>query len=94
MDFFRWILFLVIIYAAFNALRYSRGWRKAAEAKDRGTQQALMNLYLGAMLISMGTIQLIYYEGSNARIVIGAVFALLGLFNVYGGYRNYRRFQQ
>jgi hypothetical protein len=94
MDLFRWILFFVIIYGALNALRYSRGSKKATDAKDRGIQTARMNMYLGTMLVSMALIQILYYEGSTVRIVIGSIFLLLGLFNVLAGYRNFTKWNQ
>lgn len=93
MDFLQWVLFFVIIYGAMNALRYSRESRRTDEPRERGKSSALMNIYLGTMLIAMAIIQLFYYEGSTVRVVIGSLFLLLGVFNVWAGSRNYKAFK-
>lgn len=94
MDFLQWVLFFVIIYSALNALRFSRGSRSATDSKQKGVQAAKMNMHLGAMLISMGIIQVFYYEGETFRLIIGSVFLLLGLFNLFAGYRNHSKWSK
>jgi hypothetical protein len=94
MDLLQWALFFIILYAAFNALRYSRSTRKATNPREKGIESGKMNMALGAMLISMAFIQIFYYEGSSVRVAIGIVFLALGLFNAIAGYRNYSKWNQ
>jgi len=48
-----------------------------------------MNIAMGVMLILLALIQMLLFAGSTLRVIVGAVFLLLGLFNLFAGLRNH-----
>lgn len=48
-----------------------------------------MNIFMGVMLIILALIQMFMFSGSTLRVVIGAVFMVLGAFNIFAGIRNH-----
>jgi hypothetical protein len=51
-----------------------------------------MNMSMGFMLIFISLIQMFLFSGSTLRVVIGALFFLLGLFNLFAGLRNHSHY--
>jgi hypothetical protein len=47
---------------------------------------------MGLMLILIAPVQMLIFTGSSVRVVVGAVFCLLGLFNLFAGLRNHSHF--
>ncbi|MMZ71032.1 hypothetical protein D1872_342510 [compost metagenome] len=54
----------------------------------RGKSSAKMNIFMGFMLIILALIQMFMYSGSTVRVVVGALFMVLGAFNIFAGIRN------
>ncbi|MFF2480613.1 YtpI family protein [Paenibacillus sp. NPDC058071] len=86
----------IIITLALTVL-FSYKSRRSTDAKTRGLNASRMNISMGAMLVFIAGVQLFLSNESTARIVIGSVFLVLGLFNLFAGFRNhsiYRTMQQ
>ncbi|WP_243735243.1 YtpI family protein [Paenibacillus turpanensis] len=81
---------LVIVIAVFSALSiyYSVMSRRAADMTRKAQLSSKMNICMGSMLIAVSAVQLVLFEESKVRSVVGIVFLLLGLFNLFAGIRN------
>ncbi|CAM4116051.1 YtpI family protein [Paenibacillus alkaliterrae] len=62
--------------------------RRSTDARTRGLFTARMNISMGIMLLFIALVQLFLSGESTLRIVIGAVFMVLGVFNLFAGLRN------
>ncbi|WP_152394655.1 YtpI family protein [Paenibacillus guangzhouensis] len=90
---------LLVLYALLAvSLGFSvfNSWKshRSKEPAQRGLYGARMNISLGSMLILLAVIQLFMFSGSSTRVVIGALFLLLGCFNIYAGLRNHSHFNK
>lgn len=79
---------LVAILLAFS-FYYSYKTRRQRDPIVRGLQQAKQNMAMGMMLTVLSVYPLYLMPGSTIRVLIGALFLILGLFNVFAGIRNY-----
>ena len=82
---------LVVVTVLFSAL-YSIRSRRARDGRLRGLYASRMNISMGLMLIFIAIIQMFIFPGSSIRVAVGAVFLLLGLFNLFAGLRNHSHF--
>ncbi|GIP17016.1 hypothetical protein J40TS1_26580 [Paenibacillus montaniterrae] len=78
------LIFISLLFSIFYSVRS----RQAKDPVRKGLLGGKLNVSMGAMLILMSIIQLLYSNESTLRIVLGAVFLLLGLFNLFAGLRN------
>ncbi|WP_309121482.1 YtpI family protein [Paenibacillus sp.] len=90
---------LFVFYAAIAAacvlsVVFSFRSRRSTDPKSRGLNAALMNLSMGALLILASLVQVVLFEPDTVRIIVGAMFLLIGLFNLFAGFRNYGRFSR
>ncbi|WP_372632081.1 YtpI family protein [Cohnella sp.] len=84
---------LVVVTVLFSAL-YSVRSRRTRDGRLRGLYASRMNISMGLMLIFIAIIQMFMFPGSSVRVVVGAVFLLLGLFNLFAGLRNHSHFSR
>lgn len=82
---------LIIVTCVYSAL-YSFRSRRTNDGLLRGLYTSKMNISMGLMLIFIAIIQMFLFSGSSLRVVIGALFFLLGLFNLFAGMRNHSHF--
>lgn len=82
---------LVIVTCCLSALNSFRS-RRSSDGKLRGLYASRMNINMGLMLIFAAVILLIVFTGSTVKIIVGALFFLLGLFNLFAGIRNHSHF--
>jgi len=68
--------------------------RRATDPKQRGLNAARMNLSMGALLILASLVQFLLFEPDTARTIVGALFLLVGTFNLFAGFRNYGHFSR
>jgi hypothetical protein len=68
--------------------------RRAADPKSRGLNAARTNLSMGALLLLASLVQLILFEPDTVRIIVGTLFLLIGIFNIFAGLRNYGYFSR
>jgi len=90
---------LYVFYAAITvscvlSVVFSFKARRAVDPNVRGLNAARMNLSMGALLVLAAIVQLLLFEPDTARIVVGTLFLLVGLFNVFAGFRNYGHFMR
>ena len=89
------INFLALISMGFS-LYYSFKSRRTKDAHLRGLLGAKMNISMGIMLTLLSIILLFVFvganEGSTIRVIIGSLFLLIGLFNIFAGLRNRKIF--
>lgn len=84
------VLLGVMILCAILSVVYSFRFRRATDLAKRGLHQAHMNISMGIMLIDIALIQVLLFEANWLRAIIGAIFLLMGLFNLFAGIRNRR----
>jgi hypothetical protein len=89
-----WVLGALIVLTSFLSVFFSIRARRSADGRLRGLYAARMNISMGVMLILIAIIQMFMFSGSTLRVIIGAVFMLLGLFNLFAGMRNHGYFSR
>ncbi|MFD0588366.1 YtpI family protein [Paenibacillus sp. GCM10027627] len=93
----QWVLYPGIMITLALSAYFSFKSRRVADPRQRGMSTARMNMSMGVMLMFIAAVQLFLSNESTLRIVIGAVFLVLGVFNLFAGLRNlsaYRNWQQ
>lgn len=88
------VLAVLIALSCAASVLYSVRYRRTPDTRLRGLFNARMNISMGLMLILMAIIQMFLFSGSTVRVIIGAVFMLLGLFNLFAGLRNHAHFSR
>lgn len=71
------------------SIYYSVKYRRERKPDHKGLLQAKQNISMGIMLTLLSLYPLLFISGSSAGIVIGAIFLLIGLFNLFAGIRNH-----
>lgn len=84
-----YVLYAGLIISSVCSILYSVKSRRALDPQVRGLSQAKMNISMGFMLIVLALIQMFMFSGSTVRVVIGALFMVLGAFNIFAGIRNH-----
>ncbi|QJC53010.1 hypothetical protein HGI30_16485 [Paenibacillus albicereus] len=84
----QWVLIAGIVLSCTLSVLNSFRSRRSKDANLKILYAAQMNISMGCMLILIALIQMFLYEGSTIRVIVGAVFMLLGLFNIFAGLRN------
>jgi amino acid transporter len=86
------ILLIIMCLCACLSVFYSFRYRRATDPAVRGLNQAKTNINMGITLIALSMILILTYEANWLRSIIGAIFLLMGLFNLFAGIRNRRLF--
>ncbi|MBJ6362050.1 YtpI family protein [Paenibacillus sp. GCM10012307] len=84
----QWLLVAGVLIALCFTTYYSYKARRSHEVRDRGLYTARMNISMGLMLVLLSLVQMVMFSGSTVRMIVGAVFLVLGLFNLFAGIRN------
>lgn len=79
---------LVAVLLAFS-LYYGFRTRRQTDPVVRGLHQAKQNMAMGLMLAVLSVYPLYLMPGSVIRLLVGALFLVIGLFNLFAGIRNY-----
>lgn len=88
------VLAVLIALACTASVLYSVRYRRTPDGRLRGLYNARMNISMGLMLILMAIIQMFLFSGSTVRVIVGALFLLLGIFNLFAGLRNHAHFSK
>jgi len=88
LSWFHYILLGLITAALIFSVFYSFRSRTQQDAARRGLYTARMNISMGLMLVGLALLQLLVFEMSTVRVILGTVFLLLGLFNLFAGLKN------
>lgn len=84
----RYALFIILVLSVIAAALYSIRARRVADPADRGFHMAMMNLYMGIMLISLSLVCMFLFRGSTPAVIVEAAFMVLGAFNLFAGIRS------
>lgn len=87
------ILLTSIILTSIGTLYHSIVSRRA-ERIGKGMARARMNMNMGILFLSIGTMQLTLSGGYWLRYVLIGLIFLIGLVNLYAGARRLRYFKQ
>jgi hypothetical protein len=90
----QYILYFGIIVTTALSILYSIKYRRTPNPRTRGINQAKMNVCMGLTLIIVAIIQLYLFADSSIRVVVGVLFLLVGLFNLFAGIRNHSFFSR
>jgi hypothetical protein len=82
-----------LIIALGFSIYYSVRFRREQKPNHKGLLQAKQNISMGVMLTVLALYPLLVITGSSVSIVIGAMFLLIGLFNLFAGIRNHTIYQ-
>ncbi|GIO39362.1 hypothetical protein J41TS12_42230 [Paenibacillus antibioticophila] len=84
-----YVLYAILIVSSVCSIVFSVKSRRSRDPQVRGLSQAKMNISMGFMLIVLSLIQMFMFSGSTVRVIVGALFMVLGAFNLFAGFRNY-----
>lgn len=94
---FTYVLYFGILASALYALIFSFKSKRLSDPNAKGLMAAKMNIAMGIMLTLLSFVQLFLFEkageGSTIRVLVGAAFLLLGLYNIFAGVRNNKLFK-
>jgi len=90
----QWVFGILVVASVLFSALYSIRSRRTRDGRLRGLYASRMNISMGLMLIFIAIIQMFIFPGSSVRVVVGAVFLLLGLFNLFAGLRNHSHFSR
>ncbi|AIQ28703.1 hypothetical protein P40081_11340 [Paenibacillus sp. FSL P4-0081] len=85
----KYLLFVLLVVFMISAAMYSFSSRRAADPLIKGLKRSIMNVLLGAMLVTLSLMSMFIFRGSTLNVVIEAAFLLLGIFNIFSGLRSH-----
>lgn len=91
---FQFVLITIVVATCALSVFYSVRHRRAASPKKKGVYAARMNISMGTMMLAIALIQIALFEPSTVRVIVGVVFLLVGLFNLFAGVRNHSVFSR
>ncbi|MNC72863.1 hypothetical protein D3C75_1239780 [compost metagenome] len=56
---------------------------------EKGRKRSIMNVLLGAMLVTLSLMSMFLFRGSTISIIVEAAFLIIGAFNLFSGLRSY-----
>ena len=77
----------IFIFLALSVI-FSWKARRSGDKRMRGIHGARTNICMGIMLLFISAVQLLLSNEATVRIVIGALFMVVGVFNLFAGPRN------
>jgi len=87
-QFLQWVMAPAIILSLLFSVIYSFKMRRATDPQVRGINGSKMNISMGIMLLFISAVQLLLSNESTLRIIIGSLFLVIGVFNLFAGLRN------
>lgn len=93
MEFISLALVLIILFTAFGTIQNSRRSRQV-EKGEREALRGKMNMHMGIMFLCIAALQFTSFSGSTFQFIIAILIAMLGLFNLFAGYRNFGQFRR
>ncbi len=81
---------LIVISVGFFIYFKIKQWRAKSTLESKW-QQTRGNMALGVFLVAFG-LNSLYFPRSTVEIIVGIVFALLGIANIYYGYQAYKHY--
>lgn len=87
-------LTILVVASTCLSVYFSYKSRKTADVKLRGLYAARLNINMGLMLVFISILLLVMFSGSSVRVVVSALFFLLGLFNLFVGMKNHSHYNR
>ncbi|MEC0134549.1 MULTISPECIES: YtpI family protein [Paenibacillus] len=87
--FIKYLLFILLVIFVIGAAVFSISSRRTLNPQDKGLKRSVMNVMLGAMLVTLSLISMFLFRGSTVNIIVEAAFLLIGAFNIFSGLRSY-----
>ncbi len=87
--FIKYLLFILLVVFVIGAAVYSISSRRATSPQDKGLKRSIMNVMLGAMLVTLSLMSMFLFRGSTINIIVEAIFLVIGAFNIFSGLRSY-----
>lgn len=84
----QWFLIAGICVTSALSVYFSFRSRRLVDFRKKGAAAAKMNVSMGFMLLLIAFVQMFLFTASSLRLIVGAVFLLLGLFNIFSGLRS------
>ncbi|WP_438446142.1 YtpI family protein [Gorillibacterium sp. sgz5001074] len=88
MQWFQLLFITLILIALAGSVFYSFRYRRQRDPAAKGLSAAKMNISMGALLLLLALMQATLFEMSTLRLVMATLFALIGLFNLFAGFKN------
>lgn len=85
----KYLLFILMVIFVIGAAIFSLSSRRAINPRDKGLKRSVMNVMLGAMLVTLSLMSMFLFRGSTINIIVEAAFFLIGVFNIFSGLRSY-----
>lgn len=85
----KYLLFILLVVFVIGAAVYSLSSRRASDPRDKGLKRSIMNVLLGAMLVTLAMMSMFLFHGSTVNIIVEAAFLVIGAFNIFSGLRSY-----
>ncbi|MBB6732613.1 YtpI family protein [Cohnella zeiphila] len=88
----QWTFGAIVLVTVVLSVVFSYRSRRSRDPILRGLYGARMNICIGLTLIFLALIQMVLFSGSTLRVIVGSMFLVLGLFNLFAGIRNHSYF--
>jgi hypothetical protein len=82
------IVFILVLIALGYSIYFSVKYRRQTDPIARGLYQSKQNIAMGFTLVLLAIYPLYLIQGTNLALIIGILFLLIGLFNLFAGIRN------
>lgn len=87
--FIKYLLFILLVIFVIGAAVYSVSSRRATDPLHKRLKRSVMNIMLGAMLITLSLMSMFLFRGSTINIIVESIFLVIGVFNIFSGIRSY-----
>ena len=84
-----WLLIILICLTSVLSVVFSFKARRSSAIRLRGIYGARLNICMGIMLVLIALFFMLLFSGSTVKVIIGALFIVMGLFNLFAGLRNH-----
>lgn len=85
----QYVMLALVLAATCVTVYHSYQTRRAPGRKAKGLSSSRTNISMGVMLILAAVALLFMFSDSGTRRTVASVFAIIGVFNLYAGLRNY-----
>ncbi|WP_342565344.1 YtpI family protein [Paenibacillus sp. FSL R7-0345] len=85
----KYLLFILLVIFMIGAAVYSLTSRRTPDPLEKGRRRSIMNVLLGAMLVTLSLMSMFLFRGSTPSVIVEALFLVIGAFNIFSGLRSY-----
>ncbi|AIQ51844.1 YtpI family protein [Paenibacillus sp. FSL R7-0331] len=85
----KYLLFILLVVFMIGAAAFSLSSRRTSDPAEKARRRSVMNVLLGAMLVTLSLMSMFLFRGSTLSVIVEAVFLVIGAFNIFSGLRSY-----